>query len=78
MPVLSYLGFDIGITEDGPKLMEINSHSGVHYLQMLPRSWRTDGSAPSRGSASALSKPWTMPPATGIGASRVNGPLLAS
>lgn len=35
MPVLSYLGFDIGITEDGPKLMEINSHSGVHYLQMF-------------------------------------------
>lgn len=35
MPVLSYLGFDIGITEAGPKLMEINSHSGVHYLQMF-------------------------------------------
>ena len=35
MPVLSYLGFDIGITEAGPRLMEINSHSGVHYLQMF-------------------------------------------
>ncbi|MDO4182768.1 MAG: sugar-transfer associated ATP-grasp domain-containing protein [Coriobacteriia bacterium] len=29
-----YLGFDIGITTKGPKLMEINSHSGIKYLQV--------------------------------------------
>lgn len=30
-----YLGFDIGITEDGPKVMEINSHTGIKYLQLF-------------------------------------------
>lgn len=30
-----YLGFDIGITSDGPKVMEINSHTGVKYLQLF-------------------------------------------
>ena len=29
-----YLGFDIGITDKGPRLMEINSHSGIKYLQV--------------------------------------------
>ncbi|MGI6754443.1 MAG: sugar-transfer associated ATP-grasp domain-containing protein [Atopobiaceae bacterium] len=32
---VEYLGFDIGITPDGPKIMEINSHSGVQYLQLF-------------------------------------------
>ncbi len=32
---LSFMGFDIGITPDGPKIMEINSHSGVSYLQIF-------------------------------------------
>lgn len=32
---LDYLGFDFGITEEGPRLMEINSHSGVKYLQTM-------------------------------------------
>lgn len=31
---LSYLGFDLGITDKGPKLMEINSHPGVEYVQL--------------------------------------------
>lgn len=30
-----YLGFDACITPDGPKIMEINSHSGVKYLQLF-------------------------------------------
>ncbi len=30
-----YLGFDVGITENGPMMMEINSHSGVKYLQLF-------------------------------------------
>lgn len=32
---LPFLGFDVGITQDGPKLMEINSHSGIHYIQLF-------------------------------------------
>ena len=32
---VEYLGFDLGITEDGPKIMEINSHTGVKYLQLF-------------------------------------------
>lgn len=35
MPLLSLLGFDVGITESGPKIMEINSHPGVHYVQLF-------------------------------------------
>ena len=35
LPTLSFLGFDIGITDDGPKIMEINSHPGVHYVQIF-------------------------------------------
>ena len=31
---LSYLGFDLGITDKGPKLMEINSHPGIEYVQL--------------------------------------------
>ena len=31
---VEYMGFDIGITENGPKIMEINSHSGIKYLQL--------------------------------------------
>ena len=30
-----YLGFDVGITDKGPKIMEINSHSGIKYLQLF-------------------------------------------
>lgn len=30
-----YLGFDACMTTDGPKLMEINSHSGIKYLQLF-------------------------------------------
>lgn len=32
---LDYLGFDFGITPEGPRMMEINSHSGVKYLQSM-------------------------------------------
>lgn len=30
-----YMGFDISATPDGPKLIEINSHSGCKYLQVF-------------------------------------------
>ena len=30
---LEWMGFDIGLTSDGPKIMEINSHPGLHYVQ---------------------------------------------
>ena len=32
---VEYLGFDVGITPDGPKIMEINSHTGIKYLQLF-------------------------------------------
>ena len=32
---LECLGFDIGLTEDGPRIMEINSHTGIKYLQLF-------------------------------------------
>ena len=32
---VEYLGFDIGITDQGPKIMEINSHTGIKYLQLF-------------------------------------------
>ncbi len=32
---LEYLGFDLGITEDGVKLMEINTHPGIKYMQIF-------------------------------------------
>lgn len=30
-----YLGFDACVTDKGPRIMEINSHSGVKYLQLF-------------------------------------------
>lgn len=38
---LEYLGYDLGMTTKGPKLMEINSHSGCKYLQVF-RPYRKD------------------------------------
>lgn len=38
---LEYLGYDLGMTTKGPKLMEINSHSGCKYLQVF-RPYRSD------------------------------------
>lgn len=38
---LEYLGYDVGITDRGVKLMEINSHSGCKYLQVF-RPYRAD------------------------------------
>lgn len=32
---LEWLGFDIGVTEDGFKCMEINSHPGIKYMQIF-------------------------------------------
>lgn len=32
---VSYMGFDIGIIDDGFKIMEINSHPGIKYLQIF-------------------------------------------
>lgn len=32
---LDYLGFDIGVTIDGFKCMEINTHPGIGYMQMF-------------------------------------------
>lgn len=32
---LEFMGFDLGMTSRGPKLMEINSHSGCKYLQVF-------------------------------------------
>lgn len=32
---VSYLGFDIGVTDKGFKCMEINSHPGIKYLQIF-------------------------------------------
>lgn len=32
---VEYLGFDIGITDEGPMIMEINSHTGIKYLQLF-------------------------------------------
>lgn len=31
---IEYMGFDIGITENGFKCMEINSHPGIGYMQL--------------------------------------------
>ena len=30
-----YLGFDIGVTDKGPRIMEINSNSGIKYIQLF-------------------------------------------
>ena len=32
---LEFLGFDFGITDMGPKLMEINTHPGIKYMQLF-------------------------------------------
>lgn len=34
-----YLGFDACVTDRGPKIMEINSHTGVKYLQLFHPIW---------------------------------------
>ena len=39
--LVEYMGFDIGLTDRGPKIMEINSHPGIGYLQMF-RGFFTD------------------------------------
>lgn len=31
---VEYMGFDVCVTDEGPKLIEINSHSGSKYLQL--------------------------------------------
>lgn len=33
--LVEYMGFDIGVTEDGFKIMEINSHPGIKYMQLF-------------------------------------------
>lgn len=33
--LLEYMGFDVCVTPDGPRLIEINSHSGGKYLQLF-------------------------------------------
>lgn len=40
-----YLGFDACVTDDGPKIMEINSHSGIKYLQLFHPIMREEGLA---------------------------------
>jgi hypothetical protein len=32
---IEFMGFDVGITENGFKCMEINSHSGIKYMQIF-------------------------------------------
>lgn len=32
---VEWMGFDIGITDDGIKIMEINSHPGIKYMQIF-------------------------------------------
>ncbi len=39
---VEWLGYDLCITDKGPKLMEINSHSGCTYLQMFTPYRRHD------------------------------------
>lgn len=34
-----YLGFDACVTDKGPRIMEINSHTGVKYLQLFHPIW---------------------------------------
>ena len=38
---VEYMGFDVGITDHGAKIMEINSHPGIGYLQCF-RGFYTD------------------------------------
>ena len=37
-----YLGFDACVTDKGPKIMEINSHTGVKYLQLFHPIWEDE------------------------------------
>ena len=41
-----YLGFDACVTDKGPKIMEINSHTGVKYLQLFHPIWKDETLAP--------------------------------
>lgn len=41
-----YLGFDACITDKGPRIMEINSHSGIKYLQLFHPIWKDETLAP--------------------------------
>lgn len=43
---VEYLGFDVGITPDGPRIMEINSHSGCVYIQTFEPIWKNPSAAP--------------------------------
>lgn len=43
---VEYLGFDVGITPDGPRIMEINSHSGIIYIQTFEPIWKNPVAAP--------------------------------
>lgn len=43
---VEYLGFDVGITPDGPRIMEINSHSGCKYIQVFEPIWENPVAAP--------------------------------
>ena len=36
LPQLKWLGFDIAITEDGFRIIEINSHQGLHKAHEYP------------------------------------------
>ncbi len=37
--LVEYMGFDMSVTAEGPKIMEINSHSGSKYLQLYRPFW---------------------------------------
>lgn len=39
---LEYLGFDIGITDNGFKCMEINTHPGIKYMQIFEPFYTND------------------------------------
>lgn len=41
--LIEYMGFDVGITEFGFKLMEVNSHPGIGYLQAYESFYTDDG-----------------------------------
>lgn len=42
---VDYLGFDFGVTDEGLRLMEINSHSGMKYIQALSPVLDNDAAA---------------------------------
>ena len=39
---LTYMGFDIGITDNGFKCMEINSHPGIKYMQIFKSLYKNE------------------------------------